>query len=1692
MIKKLLVAIFIFSALTGNAQLNNSWIDYNKTYFKFKVNSDTLCRISQVTLSNIGLGSTPAQNFQLWRNGQEVRIYTSVAAGPMSSSDYIEFWGEANDGKPDKTLYKDPEFQLWDKYSLFADTAIYFLTTNAAGPNLRFTNAANNPPGAMVPDAYFMRRIEHAYRDKINKGYAAVIGEYVYSSDYDQSEGWTSNDIAICCDLSKIFYGLNVYTAGPPNSVSFQISAAGNALNTRNLRVKLYTDTIIDRPMPYFGSVKITKTGIPLTALLSPDYVPVYMNGYGSFNGDDRIVVAGFALTYPAKFIFNNQKNFYFELPNSATGNYLVIDNFNYGTTAPVLYDITSGLRYTGDILSTPGKVKFVLPPSAITLRKFRLVNQENTSFIPVNTLTSKTFINFSTLTNQGDYLIISHPTLYNNGTGINYVDQYKQYRSSITGGGYNTKIIDINELNDQFAFGIKKHPTAIRDFIVHANQQFSTAPKYVFIIGRGMDYNYYKDNESDPAADKLNLIQTFGWPASDNMMLAAPGTVIPLTPVGRLAAVNGNEVGIYLDKMKQYEQAQQSNSQTVNDKAWMKNVMHVSGGKDSSESAAFEDYLNQYRAIIRDTLFGGHVETFKKSGTGAIQQANSQRIEDLFREGLGYIQYFGHSSANILEFNLSSPEVYQNPGKYPFFSVSGCSAGNFFLFNPLRLNGDMVLSEKYVLAPQRGSIAFLADTHFGIPPFLHAYNTDLYTQFSRNMYGNTAGNQLKKVITDFGSNPQFLDYYTRIHLQQIALHGDPALIINSFAKPDYVVEDQLVKITPSIITVADVNFNVNVKMMNIGKAINDSIRVTITRRLPNDTIKVLYNQMISAIKYMDSINLVVPINPITDKGLNKLIVTVDVGNRVNELSELNNTLIKDFYIFEDELRPVFPYNFSIVSQQNITYSSSTANPLSGIRQFQMEIDTTELFNSPFKKSYTSTGPGGVVQFTPTNITFTDSTVYYWRTAMVPIGAAPIIWNNFSFTYLAGSSSGFNQGHYYQHLKDNFTDVTLGSDRKFKFRDIQRLLTFRTGLFPYFGYDKINVNLDFYEIEGYGCKYGSLQFYVFDSTTLSPWINSRVGADGRFGSWPPDCDAPVAPTRKFFEFPYSNVVNGGAYRKKAMDFIDSVPNGMYIAITNLGWTPYNTSFINQWKNDTLLYGQGNSLYHKLKGIGFTKIDSFYKNLPFLYFYKKGAAAYTPTQVMGAADSSYINEPISLTTRAQSGIIESPTFGPAKKWNALHWRGTSIDAGPGDTVRIEVWGIKTNGTTDLLATVAPATDTTLAFINASVYPFVKLKLNTKDETFATPNQLRYLLLNADYVPEGAVAPGVVYKFKDSVEQGEKIDFSIAFKSISNIPFDSMMKVKFRITDKNNQPQVINIPKRKILLASPDTLIVSYTIDTKNLPGNNTLFIEFNPDNDQAEQYHFNNILYKDFFVKEDKYNPLLDVTFDGVHILNKDIVASRPHILVKLKDESKFLALSDTSLLKVQVRFPDNSIRTYRFSADTLRFTPANLSAGENAATIDFLPYFPQDGEYELIVSGKDVVGNKAGELEYRVIFSVINKPMISNLLNYPNPFTTSTAFVFTVTGAVVPQNIRIQILTITGKVVREITKDELGPIHIGRNITEFKWDGTDMYGGKLANGVYLYRVLTNLNGTSLEKYKAEGDKTDKYFNKGYGKMYLMR
>src|SRR5690606_4388333 len=138
-------------------------------------------------------------------------------------------------------------------------------------------------------------------------------------------------------------------------------------------------------------------------------------------------------------------------------------------------------------------------------------------------------------------------------------------------------------------------------------------------------------------------------------------------------------------------------------------------------------NYMGVYRQIIEDTSFGAKVSSFCKSSTNTIEQINSERIAQLFEEGVSILTYFGHSSTTTLEFNLDKPEAYNNQGKYPIFFVNGCNACNFFTFNASRLQFNETLSEKFTLAKQRGGVAFVASTHYGIVNYLNIYLNHLY-----------------------------------------------------------------------------------------------------------------------------------------------------------------------------------------------------------------------------------------------------------------------------------------------------------------------------------------------------------------------------------------------------------------------------------------------------------------------------------------------------------------------------------------------------------------------------------------------------------------------------------------------------------------------------------------------------------------------------------------------------------------------------------------------------------------------------------------------------------------------------------------------------------------------------------------------------------------------------------------------------
>jgi flagellar hook assembly protein FlgD len=378
-----------------------------------------------------------------------------------------------------------------------------------------------------------------------------------------------------------------------------------------------------------------------------------------------------------------------------------------------------------------------------------------------------------------------------------------------------------------------------------------------------------------------------------------------------------------------------------------------------------------------------------------------------------------------------------------------------------------------------------------------------------------------------------------------------------------------------------------------------------------------------------------------------------------------------------------------------------------------------------------------------------------------------------------------------------------------------------------------------------------------------------------------------------------------------------------------------------------------------------------------------------------------------------------------------------------------------------------------------------------ENRTAPQLDNWYLLHAD-LPDAAIDPYVNFSFHaDTVLQGETVRITLNARNLSQLDMDSLL-VQFQVRNQNGTLTTVGTWRGPRLPAGLATYPIEFSFPTFDFPGHNTLIITINPNNDQPEKYFFNNVFNQAFFVKRDVINPILDVTFDGRHIMDGDIVAPTPRIVVQLNDENPYYLISDPAAFEVYFKRDNlddgDKGELVEMSSGLVTFEPA--TSAENKARLIFSPQRLEDGDYVLTVNGQDVNGNLAGRVRYRVKFRVMNESTITDVINYPNPFSTCTKFVYTLTGDVMPEVFQIQIFTVTGKLVRTIDLKAEGEVFVGQHITQYCWDGTDEFGDRLANGVYLYRVNFKLPGNAFIRKNNEA--TSQYFEKGWGKMYIMR
>jgi hypothetical protein len=1438
------ITLLVFSTGVLSAQTyGNEWINYTQTYYKFKVYQDGMYRIPISTLTALGFpANVQGANLQLFRDGVELPIVVSNTS-VLTGSDYILFYGQKADGQLDKRLYQDTTFQLNPSQNSVSDTAFYFITFNANPGHLRYTALTNSMSSLPAKEAYCWATQDVNYRNSFTSGPSANEGQYQSPILYNlnlsqyQKEGYvksfTASKDSITLTLPQPYV-----EPSAPNATLHTTLVGRSYLNPHNIQVYAGATLLADTSYATFDVVRLQRA-FSMTELNGGSTVKFYFQPSGIPN--DIYGVSKIKVQYPALYDVANGSSYAFALSASNTSRYLEFTNMNLGGQLPTLFNLTQFTMQTGDT-SIPGLVRFKIPASGVECR-FILQGSQPAAFKSIFGQTAVNFKNFSQTSNQGNYIIITDRRYTNDGNGNDHINAYKVYRNSAAGGSYQATVAYVDDIYNEFGYGYEFSTLAMKNFLQYSvmNPNWVNKPKHAFLIGKGLEYTNYRNyRAANPASYNFYPVPTFGQPGSDVLLTDFTKSDRPQLSIGRLSAFTANDIKVYLDKVKEYELSLSAGPNSVSNKLWRKKVLHIAGATDPVQLLPIEDALKRQAKLIEKPMYGASTVLVTKSSSPEAESVNNATVDSMINSGSGIVQFFGHSSASTIDYGLDFPERYTNAGKYPIMIANGCGAGNIFLFT-----GQKYLSERFVLTPNAGTIGFLASVNTGFSGYLGLYTDSLYGRISNSLYNKSIGEQINSNINALNSLPNFSnDFLFRMHTEQILFNGDPAIKLNNATLPDYAIELADVSMDEGPYHSGLDSIAAKITFSNLGLYTADSVEISVRRKFADASVNTIYKQKVPGFSYQHVLNLKIPALGEIGMNNNELLINIDRPGSIAEISETNNAVVKPFAIRNAGLVPVYPTEFSIVSDPNIILKASTLNPFAQAANYILQIDTTEKFNSSLLQTSQQMSEGGLVKWQP-SLAYEDSVVYYWRTAL---DDGQQNWLTSSFIFINQSLPGWNQSHYFQFNKDDYNSIYLDSaSRRFTYTQSNQLLqvqnTCMYGAAPFtYDWPDYLVKMNGRTIYTFGCDpypgYSSLQFVVIDSLTGEPWLNRRPDPNvalGRFGSFSP-CRITNGGVYEdpFFEFSFLTT----AGRKAIMDFIDSIPAGHYYMMQPrlcVGSTcgTVNSTFIRHWKADTTSMGSGVSLYHKIYQMGFTAIDSFYKNRPMIFWAKKGSTQ-GMKQIVGDNSTVKLYGEFNYKVLFDEAKVVTPLIGPASSWNDFKKSSFTYDLGAGDKTTYSIYGITANNTTQLLATVAQ--DTSLSFIDPAIYPYLRVQFNSEDVVYRTPEQLKYWRIYYTPVPEAALNPASLYTVAEGASPNTK-KIKLAIENLTDVPMDSIL-VSFAIYDRFNVKTVI-ATKRFAPLPGSDTIHIEYEINTEDLYSNMKFEVEVNPNKDQLEDFHPNN-------------------------------------------------------------------------------------------------------------------------------------------------------------------------------------------------------------------------------------------------------------
>ncbi|RPD99925.1 T9SS C-terminal target domain-containing protein [Aureibaculum marinum] len=215
--------------------------------------------------------------------------------------------------------------------------------------------------------------------------------------------------------------------------------------------------------------------------------------------------------------------------------------------------------------------------------------------------------------------------------------------------------------------------------------------------------------------------------------------------------------------------------------------------------------------------------------------------------------------------------------------------------------------------------------------------------------------------------------------------------------------------------------------------------------------------------------------------------------------------------------------------------------------------------------------------------------------------------------------------------------------------------------------------------------------------------------------------------------------------------------------------------------------------------------------------------------------------------------------------------------------------------------------------------------------------------------------------------------------------------------------------------------------------------------------------------EDNEGPTIQLFMDDESFVDGGNTSESPHLIAILEDSSgintsitavdhDIVAILDGNQANPYILNDFYETELDDFTKGKVKFPFRNLEPGLH--TINFKVWDTYNNSSEATLNFV-VVDN--GDL------------VLSNVLNYPNPFINYTEFWFNHNKPNEPLEVQIQIFTVSGKLIKTINQNVQSD-NLSRSIS---WNGLDDFGNKIGKGVYIYKlnVKSTLTNTKTEKFE---------------------